>query len=93
MAKPTPHRVHLRETRDHLRLQARFIANLRRLREARGWTQDECADRADMLMQAYQRIETGRSNVTLVTLSRLVSAFGVDVQEFFVTTPVRARSK
>ncbi|TAK30191.1 MAG: XRE family transcriptional regulator [Myxococcaceae bacterium] len=60
----------------------RVAVNVRRLREARGWTQNEVASRADgMSERLYRLVESGRTNVTASTMTRLADAFGVDVVE------------
>lgn len=47
------------------------------LRAARGWTQEEFAERAHCSVQWVRRIETGRANVTLRTLVGLANRLGV----------------
>ncbi|MFO0610745.1 MAG: helix-turn-helix transcriptional regulator [Polyangiales bacterium] len=64
-------------------LLRRFTANLRRIREARAWTQEEAGARCGMVMQMYQRIESAGVNVTLTTVTRLSAGFEVDAHELF----------
>ncbi len=62
----------------------RLAANVRRLRAARGWTQEECAARCgDLDLTVLRAIEAARTNVTAATVSRLCEGFGVDVAEFY----------
>ena len=63
----------------------RVATNLRRLRLARGWTQEEAARRCgDMAAQYLQLIEREGVNVTVSTLSRLAQGFGVDIADLLV---------
>lgn len=73
----------------------RIGANVRKLREARGWTQEECAYRCQDLGPALLRtIEAGRTNVTAATLVRLSDGLGVDIAELFVpATPIVKRNR
>lgn len=64
-------------------LQARLARRLRALRDARDWTQELAAERAQLNARHYQKLEEGSVNVTLRTLERLCRAFGVDVGELF----------
>jgi transcriptional regulator with XRE-family HTH domain len=69
----------------------RVAVNVRRLREARGWTQAELASRADgMSERLYRLVESGQTNVTASTMTRLADALGVDVVE--ILAPIQARS-
>lgn len=69
----------------------RVAVNLRRLREALGWTQAEIASRADgMSERLYRLVESGRTNVTASTMTRLADALGVDVVELLA--PIQATS-
>jgi DNA-binding XRE family transcriptional regulator len=87
VAKPTPHREHLYDAESYRQLQARFIANVRRVRDADGLTQEEAAARCGMPMQQFQQLESGKANVTLRTLGRVAEGLGVDVAEFFRVVP------
>lgn len=59
-------------------LQEQVGANLRRLREARGLTQEHLAHFAGLATRHLQKIEAGQVNVTLRTLGRLGAALGVE---------------
>lgn len=82
-----PERTPQYESAAYRGLMDRFTANLRRVREARGWTQADAAEHCAMVMQQYQRAEAGNANLTFTTVARLVDGFGVDVGEFFVPAP------
>jgi transcriptional regulator with XRE-family HTH domain len=55
---------------------------LRGLREKHGWTQHGAAHRAGITSRHLQRIENG-SNVSVATLYRVATAYGVTVKELF----------
>lgn len=57
--------------------------NLWRLREERGWTQQQLAARAGIKQPRIAEIERGDANPTLLTLSRLAIALDVRVERFF----------
>jgi transcriptional regulator with XRE-family HTH domain len=73
----------------------RIAANVRRLREAGAWTQEDVAARAGgMSERLYRLIESGKTNVTAATLTRLAEAFAVDVSELLTPpTPTSTRSR
>ena len=71
----------LYKSRVYLDMQARLVEHLRRLRDARGWTQTEAATRLGMKVQQFQQIEAGTNNATMVTLARVAEAFEVDIVE------------
>lgn len=79
----------------YLRLLGRIAANVRRLRDAREWTQEEAAFQCDDLAAPLlRRIELAATNVTALTLSRLAEGFGVDVAELVApvtTSPARRK--
>jgi transcriptional regulator with XRE-family HTH domain len=51
---------------------------LRDERRARGWTQEQAAERCGYFPRHYQKLEAAELNVTLATLERLAEAFDVD---------------
>ncbi len=59
--------------------QARLGTRLRTLRRARGWTQEQLAERAGLSYKFIGEIERGQSNPTLETLVALAQALDLDV--------------
>jgi transcriptional regulator with XRE-family HTH domain len=53
-------------------------ANIRRIRKRRGYTQEQLAERAALDLKFLQKVETGTSNISIVTLWRVTEALGVD---------------
>lgn len=77
------------ELPEYLDLLSRLAANVRRLREAKGWTQDEAAHQClKMGVLVYASIERGENNLTAVTLARLAVGFGVDVRSLLDPAPL-----
>lgn len=59
--------------------------NVRRMREARGWTQTELADAAGLHRMTVTSIEhEGNNGCSTMTLDRLARAFGCKAIVFFV---------
>jgi transcriptional regulator with XRE-family HTH domain len=56
---------------------------IRRLREAKGWSQAKLAGAADMGVSGVSQIETGARNPSAVTLSKIAEALGVGVADLF----------
>ncbi|MEW6063693.1 MAG: XRE family transcriptional regulator [Bacillota bacterium] len=65
--------------------------NLRRIREAKGWTQSQVAELAGISRVAYRNIENGNSTPKVSTLQNIASGVGVKLQDLFV--PVRTLKK
>lgn len=57
---------------------------IRRIREAKGWSQTKAAAGAEMSVSGLSQIETGARNPSAVTLAKLAAALGVEVSDFFV---------
>jgi transcriptional regulator with XRE-family HTH domain len=51
-----------------------FGAAVRQLRSARGWSQEELADRAGIHRTYLGDVERGRRNIGLVNIGRIVTA-------------------
>ncbi|MDF9408806.1 MAG: DNA-binding transcriptional repressor PuuR [Pelotomaculum sp. PtaB.Bin013] len=66
-------------------------ANLRRIREAKGWTQSQVADLAGISRVAYRNIENCNSIPKVSTLQNIASGVGVKLQDLLV--PVRTLKK
>ncbi len=56
-------------------LQERLARNLKAYRKLGCWSQQAMADRAQIHLRHYQKIEAGEVNVTLETLEKLERAF------------------
>jgi transcriptional regulator with XRE-family HTH domain len=56
---------------------------IRRLREARGWSQAKLAGDTGMGVSGISQIETGARNPSAVTLSKIAGALGVEVGDLF----------
>jgi transcriptional regulator with XRE-family HTH domain len=56
---------------------------IRRLREANGWSQAKLAAAADMAVSGVSQIETGARNPSAVTLRKLADALNTEVAAFF----------
>jgi transcriptional regulator with XRE-family HTH domain len=63
-------------------LRQLFATNLRRLRHAKGWSQDELALEAEMSRSYLSQIEKGKFYVSLKVLGRLADALGAEPTEF-----------
>ena len=58
-------------------IQARRGSNVRRLREAKGWSQEDYADRAGIHRTYVSDIERGRRNPTITVVEKLAGPFGI----------------
>jgi transcriptional regulator with XRE-family HTH domain len=64
--------------------QGKLVAlglRIRRLREARHWSQQELADECDLSKKTIQRIELARQNTTLETIIVLAETFRIPLKE------------
>lgn len=64
--------------------RARIAWNLRRLRIAKGLTQENLAVDASVDRSVISDLERSRHNVSIDLLDRLASALAVDISAFFV---------
>ena len=55
--------------------------NIVRLRQLKGWTQEDLAHYADLTVSSVSKIERGKSNPTLRTLDRIADALSVETDE------------
>ncbi|MET4278817.1 MULTISPECIES: helix-turn-helix transcriptional regulator [unclassified Bradyrhizobium] len=62
-----------------------LAANLRRLRKARDWSQDQLAAELEIEQNAVSLLENSRSNPTLLLVEQIAELFGVPVSELLVT--------
>ena len=61
-----------------------FAANIRRLRTAAGWTQEQLAEAVGVDLRYLQRLESGVIDAKLSLLDRFASTFEVDLRELVV---------
>jgi transcriptional regulator with XRE-family HTH domain len=54
---------------------------LKVMRQCKGWTQEEFAEKLDWAVNSYAKIERGESDIKLDKLKKLAEIIGVDVQE------------
>lgn len=66
-----------------LGVTGRFGARVRYLREGRGWSQEELADRAELHRTYIGGIERGERNLSLENIHKLADALGVPVWTLF----------
>ena len=52
--------------------------NLRRLRHAKGWTQEDLADRVGLSVRYLGQVERGQASMTVTVLGRLADALATD---------------
>ena len=65
-------------------VRSRVGANVRRLREAKGLSQEELAFDAEMHRTYVSGIERGKRNPTVTVLDRLATALGAPISGLFV---------
>jgi transcriptional regulator with XRE-family HTH domain len=64
-------------------LRARFGRRVRELRKARGLSQEQLAEKADLHYTYVGGIERGERNPALVNIGRIAAALGVSPAELF----------
>jgi transcriptional regulator with XRE-family HTH domain len=64
-------------------IRTRFGARVRQLRNGRGWSQEELADRAGLHRTYVGSIERGEQNLSLVNIEKLAATLGVSLAELF----------
>ena len=65
-------------------LKKKFGLRVKRIRQKRGFSQEELAEKIDIAVNNMGKIERGESFVTSVTLEKLAKILDVKVQDFFV---------
>jgi transcriptional regulator with XRE-family HTH domain len=56
---------------------------VRALREARRWTLEQAAEAMNLDLKHLQKVESGKLNITLVTLVRIAEGFGEPMAALF----------
>lgn len=80
-----PHAHH----RPHQDLLARLGENVRRLRQHRGFTQEQLAELVDVHPRMIQKIEFGQTNILATTAMRLHAALECEWTELMPKVEVR----
>ena len=70
-------------------LRQRVSANLKRLRQARGYTQEELATLCHVSKNYIGNVEQGRLNITLATIEMFAKALRVPEEALFKPLPPR----
>jgi transcriptional regulator with XRE-family HTH domain len=68
-----------------------FATNLRRLRNAKGMSQDELAYEAEISRSYLSQLEKGSFYVSIKIIGKLAKTLGVEPDEFLKRTKRRAR--
>lgn len=85
--------VQLAAVKNEVVLQA-FGQHLRRLREARGWSQQALADVCDVSKPTIYRLETARYSATLDVLASLAQGLEIPLSELMqFTVPPRTAAE
>jgi transcriptional regulator with XRE-family HTH domain len=58
-----------------------FGLSVRRAREAKGWTQDQLCEAADLNQAYISGVERGERNPTILSASRIAKALGLTLSE------------
>lgn len=64
-------------------IRKKFGHRVRELREARDWSQEELADRADLHRTYISAVERAVRNPTLTVIARIAKALKVSMSELF----------
>jgi transcriptional regulator with XRE-family HTH domain len=67
-------------------LKETLAINVRRLRQERGWTQEDLANRVGLSARYVGQIERAQASMTITVLGRIANAFEVEAAKL-VTRP------
>ena len=56
---------------------------IRVMRQSKGWSQEDMADKLDMSVNGYANIERGETDVQLSRLEKIAEVFGMELFELF----------
>lgn len=69
-----------------------FLENIKRIRKEKGMSQKDVAERSDMLVPTYSRLECGRANPSLGTMARIAKALEVPIVELLQPSEIQDHS-
>ena len=72
--------------------QALLLENIKRIRKEKAMSQKDVAEKADMLVPTYSRLERGGSTPGLATIVKIAKSLEVPVVELFLTSEIKDRS-
>lgn len=74
-------------------IQRQFGLRLKELRDAKGMTQEDLADKAELFRTYLSRIETGSANPTLTAIHKLAAAVGEPVASLLQVPAIKKAPK
>jgi transcriptional regulator with XRE-family HTH domain len=85
-------KVVVKNDQDNL-IQRQFGLRLKELRDAKGMTQEDLAEKAELFRTYLSRIETGGANPTLTVIHQLARAMGETPQSLMAQPVISAVPK
>ena len=64
-------------------IQSRFGVRVRQLRNDRGWSQENFADRCGLHRTYIGAIERGEQNISLANIEKIAATLGISLAELF----------
>lgn len=64
-------------------INKKFGRRVRELRKAKGWTQEQLAEKTGISTRSISSIENGVYSITLENINRLAKAFGLSLKDLF----------
>lgn len=80
-------RAGLYQSPAYLAVLERVAHNVKAIREAKSLTQEEAAAKAEMGLRLWQAIESGSTNLTMLTLTRVCEGLDADCAKVFARLP------
>jgi transcriptional regulator with XRE-family HTH domain len=65
-------------------LRKQLGQRIRQLRKARGWTQQDVAERADLDPKYLGAVERGERNLTIDNIEKIAAGFGLEAHQLFL---------
>jgi transcriptional regulator with XRE-family HTH domain len=72
-------------------LRETVATNVRRLRNARGWTQEDLADRVGLSARYVGQIERSQASMSITVLGRLADALSVEAADLVERSSRRSK--